>query len=99
MLLFGVNNFQPILNISKRLFYIYTTDKRIDQLSFGCMIKPSLQSNEVFREHVEKCLRTTLHQNNVEGIKMLCQKNDIQVIAIIMFYESKTKIQIKVYRV
>ena len=40
-------------------------------------------------EQVEKCLRSTFHQNNMEGIRSVMRKKDTCVIALIIFYETK----------
>ena len=51
--LLWVNNRQLLLNMSKRLVYIYTTYKIINQFSIGYMINSTLHVNKVFREQVE----------------------------------------------
>ena len=53
----------------------------------------------MFIEQVEKCLRSTFHKNTMENIRDVMRKKDTCVIALIMFYESKSKNPIKVYRV
>ena len=63
------------------------------------MINPTLHVNKVFRYQVENKLRATFHQNTMEGIRNVMRKNDTCVIAIVMFYETKTKNLIKLYRV
>ena len=47
--LVGVNNCEPILHISKRMVYLYATEEQMNQFAIGCMIKPSLHINKVFR--------------------------------------------------
>ena len=42
MPLVGVNNFQPILHMSKIMVNCYSTDETINQFSIGYMINPSL---------------------------------------------------------
>ena len=91
--LLGVNNCQNLLHMSKILVYLYTTDKRINQFAIGYMINPTLHVNKVFIEQVEKCLRATFHPNTTEIIRHVMRKKDKCVIALIMFYESKTKPQ------
>ena len=91
--LLGVNHSQPLLHISKIFVYIYTTDERINPFAIGYIINLTLHVNKVFIEQVEKFLRATFHQNTMEGIKNIMRKKDTYVIALIFFYESKTKIQ------
>ena len=57
------------------------------------MINPTLQVDKVFRDKVEKCLRDTFHQNNMEGIRNVIRKKDTCGISLVIFYETKTKIQ------
>ena len=51
--LLGVNHRQPVLHKSKRLVYLYTTDKRMNLFEIVYMINPTLHVNKVFREQVE----------------------------------------------
>ena len=50
-------------------------------------------------ENKLKILRATFHKNTKEGIKTFMIKKDTCIISLIIFYESKTKGPIKVYRV
>ena len=50
--LVGLNHHQTILHMSRIMVYIYTTDEQINQFPIGCMINPSLQINNLFREQV-----------------------------------------------
>ena len=97
--LLGVNNCQPLLHMSKIQVYLYTTYKRVKNISIGYMINPTLHINKVFREQVEIFLRSTIHQNTMESIINGMINKDAYVISLLMFYESKTKNRIKVYRV
>ena len=54
--------------------------------------------NKVFREQVEGRQRATFHENTMENIRDVMKKKDTCVIPLIMFYESKGKNPIKVYR-
>ena len=59
--LLGVNYCHPLIHMSKRLVYLYTTDKKINQFEIVYMINPSIHVNKVFREKVEKFLRATFN--------------------------------------
>ena len=63
------------------------------------MLYPSLHINKVFREKFEKFLRDTFNLNTMENIRYVMKNKDTCVIALIMFYESKGKKPIKLYRV
>ena len=51
--LVGLNNHQPIIHMSKRMLYFYTTYENINQFSIGYIINPSLHITNMFIEHVE----------------------------------------------
>ena len=51
-----VNNFLPMLNVSKMMVHIYTTGENIHQFEIGYMINPSLQFNKIFKTQVENFL-------------------------------------------
>ena len=78
--------------------YLYNR-KRINQIAIGYVIKPTLHVNNILREQVELFLIATLNQNTMEVIKGARRKKDICIIALIMFYMTKTNNPIKVYRV
>ena len=44
-----VNHRQPILNISKGMVHLYSSDDRMNQFSIGYITNPSLHVNKVFR--------------------------------------------------
>ena len=75
------------------MVHLYSIDEQMIQSEIGYMINPSLHINKVFREQVEKCLRATFHPNTMEIIRNFTRKKDTCIIAIIIFYESKTKNQ------
>ena len=87
--LLGVNHRQPLLNMSKRLVYLYTTDEHINQFEIGYIINPTLHDNKVFRKKLKmlkRCISSKYHGR----YKNDTRKNDTYVIALIMFYENKT---------
>ena len=87
----GANHGQFLLHMSRILVYTYTTEKLISQFAIGYMVNPTIHVNKVFREQVEKFLRSTFHQNIMEGIKSVTIKNYIYIISLIMFYNTKNK--------
>ena len=89
--LLGVNHRLHILHISKILVYLYTKYKRMNTFSIGYMINLVLHVHKVFRYQVGKCLRATFHQSTMEDMKKFMRKRNTCVIAIVMFYETKTK--------
>ena len=85
--------------MSKILVYIYTTEKRMNPFEIVYLMNPVPHVNKVFIKQVEQCLRAKFHQNTMESIKSVMRKEDTCIIALIMFYNIKTKNPIKVYRV
>ena len=49
----GVNNCQPIIQMSTIMVYLYTTYKHINQFAIGYMLTPSILINKLSREQVE----------------------------------------------
>ena len=56
MPLVGVNNPQPILNMSKIMVHCYYTDETIHKFAIGYMNNPSLNCNKLFMIQAEKFL-------------------------------------------
>ena len=81
------------------MVYLYATDEQINHFQIGYMIHYSLHINSFFIEQVLKFLRATFHENKMENIRDVMRKKDTCIISLIMFYESKTKNPIKLYRV
>ena len=67
----------------------------MNQFAIDYMIKPTLHVNKLFREQVEKLLRATFHPNAMENIRYVMRQKDTYVIALIIFFERKTKTQSK----
>ena len=63
--LIGVNHRQPIIKTHNIMVYLYSTDEKTNQFAIGYMINPSLHTNRVFREQVEKLLRAKFHENTM----------------------------------
>ena len=53
MPILGVNNCLHILNISKRIIHIYSTENTVHQFAIGYMINPYLSINNAFRTQVQ----------------------------------------------
>ena len=78
--LLGLSYRQTLLHMSKRLVYIYTTEKIMIQSAICYIINPTLHAIKVSREQVEKCLRATFIKNTVEGIENVMRKKDTWVM-------------------
>ena len=84
--------------MSRRFIYINTTNEIINQFAIEYMINPTIHANKVFRDKVEKYSRGKFHQKTMELIRNVMRKKDTCVISLVIFYETRTKIPIKVYR-
>ena len=88
----GVNNNQPILHISKRMVYCYTTYENINQFAIGYMINPSLKFNNAFITQDKKCLSVSFYYRTMKNITIFLMKKNIFVMALIMIYENNGEI-------
>ena len=85
-------------NVQKNGISLYNRWK-INQFAISYIINPILHINQLFIEQVEKCSRATFHENTMKTIRDVMKNKDVCVIALIIFYDIKTKNPIKVYRV
>ena len=67
--LIGVDNYQTILHMSKRIIRCYFIDKSINQFEIGYMISPPLHFNRVPKEQYERCLSDTFYEKTMEILK------------------------------
>ena len=65
----GVNHRLPILHISNRMIYIYSTEKTVHQFSIGYMINPSIHINKIFKTKIEKLLGCYFFIETMQTIK------------------------------
>ena len=54
--------------MSKRMVYLYARDEQMNKFAIFNMINPSFQIDKVFIEQIEKCLKSTFHENTMETI-------------------------------
>ena len=63
------------------------------------MINPDLNVNKSLRDQVVKCSNTTFGELTQTFIKATFSKNNISVLALIMFHETRGKNTKKAFRV
>ena len=56
--------------MSRKIVLINAAQERINQISIGYIINPTLHVNKVFRNEVKKFLKETFHQSTMKGIKV-----------------------------
>ena len=78
---------------------MHSIKKRMIKFSIGYMVNPTLNGNKVLRNQVEQCLKYKLHSSTMSGIKNTTKKENICVIALVMFYENITTNPMKMFRV
>ena len=84
----GVNHRQPILHVSKRMVYYYTTYETINKFVIGYMINPSLNFTNAFITQVEKWLSVSFSARTMETIKSCLINKNTCVMLLIMIYEN-----------
>ena len=55
----GDNHFLPLFHMDKSFIWLEERKERINEFLIGYMINPTLNIKKVFREQVNKCMKTT----------------------------------------
>ena len=72
MPILGVNNYQHILHMPKRMVYCYTTGGNMNQFTTGYMINPSPKFNNAFRTKVGKLLGVSSSATKNSLLEIFC---------------------------
>ena len=72
--LLEVNHCSPLLNIYKNVFYINSTEKRMNQFAIGYLVNHTINVTKLFREQVGKCLKEKFHPSTMPGIRNVTKK-------------------------
>ena len=70
-------------------------NQRINDFYIGYMMNLNLNTNKFFREQVMVCLKNTFGTSTMENISKLLLKPNTRVLALVMFYENREKMQRK----
>ena len=95
----GVNCRIPLLNMSKRKFYIEITNEWINEFSFAYMCNPYIYRHKVFKEQVKACLSNTFGADTNKQINVILKRPNTRVIALIIIYEHGSFSAIKMFKV
>ena len=78
------NCHMPLLHMSKSYIWNEETNQRINEISFGYMMNPTLYKNKDFKEHVKVCFRNTFGPDTTSHINtILLKKNKSASISYI----------------
>ena len=91
----GTNHRLPLLHMAKSYIWIEEKNKRINEFSIGYIMNPNLNMHKVFREKVKVCLKTTFSTSTMTQISKILLKPNTRVLALVMFYENRIKMQRK----
>ena len=93
--LLGTNHRPPLSYMDKSYIWIEETNQRINEFSIGYMMNTNLIINKAFREQVKVCLKTTFSTSTLSHISKIWLKPDTRVIALVMFFDNRKKMQRK----
>ena len=77
----------PLINMSKRKFYIEETNERMNEFYFAYMCNPTLYRHKVFKEQMKLCLNNTFGADTIKQINVILKRPNTRVIAFIFNYE------------
>ena len=81
--------------MAKSYICLDETNQRIHEFSIGYMMNPNLNIQKYFRDQVKVCLKNTVSTSTMTHINKLLLKPNTRVLALVMFYENRKKIQRK----
>ena len=81
--------------MAKSYIWIEETNKRINEFSIGYMMNTILNTHKCFREQVKVCLKNTFSTLTMTHISKILLKPNTRVLALVIFYENRKKMQRK----
>ena len=85
--------------MAKRFIWLNRKKKRINEFPIGYTVNPGLNVNKDFIEQVETCMYTTFGEIKQPFIKATLSKKTASVLALIIFYETRSYNPEKAFRV
>ena len=89
----GTNHRLPLSNMDQSLIWLEETNQRINEFSIVYMMNPNLHKNKTFRDQLKVCQKSTFGTSTTVHISTISLKENTRVLALIMFYENRKKIQ------
>ena len=83
----------PLLHMSKICIWLEETNQRINEFSIGYMMNPNFHKKKAFKDQVKGCLKNTFVPSTNIHIGKILLKPNTRVLALVMFYENREKIQ------
>ena len=93
--LVGTNHRMPLSNMSKIYIWIEGKNQRINEFSIGYMMNTNLSMNNVFREQVKVCMKTTFSTSTMTHINKILLKPNTRMLALVMFFDNRKKMRRK----
>ena len=93
--LLGINHRLPLSYMDKIYIWLEETNQSINEFSIGYMMNPNLHKNKAFREQVKVCLKNKFGTSTTAHISKILLKANTRVLALVMFYENRKKMQRK----
>ena len=87
--LLGTNHRLPLSHLAKIYIWLEEKKERINDFSIGYMIKPKLNTNKVFKELVNNCMKTTFVAITRPNINKISTKKNARVLELLMFNETR----------
>ena len=81
----GTNFRMPLVHMSKRYIWLEENNQRINELSIGYMMNPTLNRNIAFKDQVKLCLKQTFGTDTNSHISITLQKPNTRVLALVIF--------------
>ena len=75
--------------MDKRFIWIEEKKERINEFEIGYIINPNFYVHKAFREHVDKCMNNTFGALTQPFNKNTWSKNNTNVLALLMFHETR----------
>ena len=81
----GANNRLPLFHMTKSLVYIQEIDQHINQFSIGYMINPRLNTNGIFKDQVNICMKKTFNVTEQKHITKILTQENTRVLALLWY--------------
>ena len=85
----GYNHRLPFFHMDRCFIWLNEAKQRINEFTIGYMINTCLNVNKAFREQVQNFMYTAFGEITQSFIKSILENNNISVLALIMYYETR----------
>ena len=89
----GTNHLLPLSHMAKSYIWLEAKKQRINEFYIGYMMNPNLSMNKAFREQVKVCMITVFSTSTMTHISKILLKPNTRVLALVMFFDHRKKMQ------